>query len=46
MSQEASEDKGAASILRQWIDEGEVAIDSKGMPNIIGNRNDISEQPM
>lgn len=37
MDQEASEDKGAASILREWINKGEVAIDASGMPNIIGN---------
>lgn len=46
MNQEASEDKGAADILRQWINQGEVAIDDKGMPNIIGNHNEMSEQPM
>ena len=41
LSQEASQDKGAADILRQWIDSGEVAIGSNGMPNIIGNREDL-----
>ena len=43
MSQEASEDKGAANILREWIDKGEVSINGEGMPNIIGNRNEMSE---
>ena len=38
MSQEASEDKGAANILRQWIESGQVEIGDNGMPNIIGNR--------
>ena len=41
LSQEASQDKGAADILRQWIDSGEVAIGSNGMPNIIVNREDL-----
>ena len=40
MDQEASEDKGAANILRDWINNGEVAIDDKGLPNIIGNKNE------
>ena len=46
MSQEASQDKGAADILRQWIDSGEVAIGENGMPNIIGNREEQHEEPM
>ena len=46
MNQEASQDKGAADILRQWIDSGEVAIGENGMPNIIGNREDHPEEPM
>ena len=46
LSQEASQDKGAASILRQWIDSGEVAIGHNGMPNIIKNREDVLEEPM
>ena len=46
LSQEASQDKGAADILRQWIDSGEVAIGSNGMPNIIANRQDLPEEPM
>ena len=46
LSQEASHDKGAANILRQWIDSGEVAIGDNGMPNIIKNREDLLEEPM
>ena len=46
LSQEASSDKGAANILRQWIDSGEVAIGENGMPNIIGNREEMHEEPM
>ena len=46
LSQEASQDKGAADILRQWIDSGEVEIGVNGMPNIIGNREEQPEEPM
>ena len=46
MSQDASQDKGAADILRQWIDSGEVVIGENGMPNIIGNREEQQEEPM
>ena len=46
LSQEASQDKGAANILRQWIDSGEVAIGDNGMPNIITNREELHEEPM
>ena len=46
LSQEASQDKGAADILRQWIDSGEVAIGENGMPNIIMNREELLEEPM
>ena len=46
MTNEANNDKGAADILRQWIDSGEVAINDNGMPNIIRNREDIEEEPM
>ena len=46
LSQEASQDKGAANILRKWIDSGEVAIGQNGMPNIIANREDLPEEPM
>ena len=46
LSQEASQDKGAADILRQWIDSGEVAIGSNGMPNIIVNREDLPGESM
>ena len=46
MSQEASNDKGAANILREWIDSGEVAIGDNGMPNIIKNREDLQEDFM
>ena len=43
---EASNDKGAADILRQWIDSGEVVISDNGMPNIIRNREDLVEEQM
>ena len=46
LSQQASQDKGAAEILRMWIDNGKVAIDGEGRPNIIGNQEDMQEQPM
>ena len=46
INQEASQDKGAADILRQWIESGEVAIGANGMPNIIGNREEQSEEQM
>ena len=46
LSQEASNDKGAANILREWIDSGEVAIGDNGMPNIIKNREDLQEEFM
>ena len=46
LSQEASNDKGAANILREWIDSGEVAIGDNGMPNIIKNREDLQEDFM
>ena len=46
LSHEASSDKGAANILRQWIDSGEVVIGENGMPNIIMNREELHEQPM
>ena len=43
---EASNEKGAADILRQWIDSGEVVISDNGMPNIIRNREDLVEEQM
>ena len=46
LSQEASQDKGAADILRQWIDSGEVAIGQNGMPNIIKNMEDLPGESM
>ena len=46
MGQEASNDKGAADILRQWIESGEVVIGANGMPNIIANREDLPEELM
>ena len=46
ISVEASQDKGAAEILRMWIDSGAVAIGEDGRPNIIGNREDQQEEPM
>ena len=46
ISQEASNDKGAADIIRMWIDSGAVAIGEDGRPNIIGNREEQQEEPM
>ena len=43
---EASQDKGAADILRMWIESGAVAIDKDGQPNIIGNQEEQQEEPM
>ena len=40
MATEASEDKGAADLLRQWINSGKVAVGNDGVPNIIGNQED------
>ena len=46
ISQEASNDKGAADIIRMWIDSGAVAIGEDGRPNIIGNHEEQQEEPM
>ena len=46
ITQEASNDKGAADIIRMWIDSGAVAIGEDGRPNIIGNREEQQEEPM
>ena len=46
ISVEASHDKGAADILRMWIESGAVAIDKDGQPNIIGNQEEQQEEPM
>lgn len=46
IANDASNDKGAADILRQWIDSGQVAIAENGMPNIIRNSEDLVEEPM
>lgn len=46
LSQAASQDKGAADIIRAWIDNGSVAIGNDGRPNIIGNQEDQQEVPM
>ena len=43
LSQEASQDKGAADIIREWIDSGKVAIGQNGQPNIIQNAEDVPE---
>ena len=40
MATEASEDKGAADLLRQWINSGKVVVGNDGVPNIIGNQED------
>ena len=39
---EASQDRGAAELLRGWMDNGDVAVDANGVPNIIGNRENSS----
>ena len=46
ITQEASNDKGAADIIRMWIDSGAVAIGEDGRPNIIGNLEEQQEVPM
>ena len=46
MNQEASADKGASNIIRQWIESGEVAIGENGMPNIIRNEESMQEESM
>ena len=46
ISVEASNDKGAADILRMWIESGAVALDKDGRPNIIGNQEEQQEEPM
>ena len=46
MNQEASADKGASNIIRQWIENGEVAIGENGMPNIIRNEESMQEESM
>ena len=46
IANDASNDKGAADILRQWIDSGQVAIAENGMPNIIRNSEDLVQEPM
>ena len=40
MATEAREDKGAADLLRQWINSGKVVVGNDGVPNIIGNQED------
>ena len=44
LNQEASADKGASNIIRQWIESGEVAIGENGMPNIIRNEESMQEE--
>ena len=46
LNQEASADKGASNIIRQWIESGEVAIGEDGMPNIIRNEESMQEESM
>ena len=46
LNQEASADKGASNIIRQWIESGEVAIGENGMPNIIRNEESMQEESM
>ena len=46
MNEEASADKGASNIIRQWIESGEVAIGENGMPNIIRNEESMQEESM
>ena len=46
MNEEASADKGASNIIRQWIESGEVAIGEDGMPNIIRNEESMQEERM
>ena len=46
LNEEASADKGASNIIRQWIESGEVAIGENGMPNIIRNEESMQEESM
>ena len=43
LDQQASEDKNAADSIRHWLAEGKVVLDERGVPNIIGNREDIED---
>ena len=43
LDQQASEDKNAADFIRHWLAEGKVVLDEQGVPNIIGNREEMDE---
>ena len=43
LSQAASDDRHAAEFVRNWLAEGKVVLDERGVPNIIGNREDMDE---
>ena len=43
---QVDQDRGAAELIRTWVDKGDVAVDEHGVPNVIGNRDDVSEQSM
>ena len=40
---EVGQDKGAADLIRKWMKEGKVEVNERNEPNIIGNRNEMSE---
>ena len=41
LSQAASDDRHAAEFVRSWLREGKVVLDEQGVPNIIGNREEV-----
>ena len=40
MYEAAEADKGAVSLINQWIEKGLVQQDANGQPNIVGNVED------
>ena len=41
MEEETKNDKGAANLIREWAEKGAVEFDGNGVPNIIGNANEM-----
>ena len=41
--EEVGQDKGAADLMRKWMQEGKIEVNEHNEPNIIGNRNEMSE---
>ena len=46
MNEAAEADKGAVTLINQWIEKGLVQQDANGQPNIIGNAQDQAEEQM